>query len=173
MSPNSRLICAPHLTAPHRHTSPIADATRSRRSPLDLALRLCFSPGLAYPQDRLTNKIASHQLGSCRADRAPIRIDRYQGAKPPVGQQLEQPAKPLARPLDLDIAREIEPFGAAVASQHEVADREICLLTSAYAVKNSTTVVVETPQKAPECGPADAIDNGAEFRNRINPRTVG
>src|SRR5689334_2790709 len=138
-----------------------------------MALRYRPSPRLSYPQDRLTSKIASDQPGSCRADRAPVRIDRYQRAKPTVGQQLEQSGKPLACPLDLDIARQIEPLNAPVASQHEVTDREGCLLTSADTVEDRAAVVFKTRQKPAESGSADTIDNGAEFRNDIELCALG
>src|SRR5262249_30209213 len=109
---------------------------------------------LEYPQDRLAGKVARHQPRSSGADRAPVRVDRPQRAKPPIGQQLEEAGKPLARSLNLDVAREIEPLGAAFARQHEVADREGCLLAGADAIENRTSVVVEARQNPSECGSA-------------------
>src|SRR5262249_3586489 len=89
------------------------------------------------PQDRLAGKIASYQPDSRLTDRAPIPVDRHQRAKPPIGQQLEQAGEPLARPLDLDIAREIEPLDPALARQHELADRPGRFLANAPALHHA------------------------------------
>src|SRR5262245_9940522 len=152
MSPKRRLICAPHLSVPHQQLAHSITPLSVGETPRPSVSIEAGGTRLEYPQDRLAGKVARHQPRSSRANRAPVRVDRHQRAKPTVGQQLEEAGKPLARSLNLDVARETEPLGAAVARQHEVADREGCAWPGPAALEIGTSVLVRGGQIPPRSG---------------------